>query len=155
MEADVPDVPTKRKCPPLSHPKGPVCNGMIGQCRGKPLFSAVMNARRLALTTLVIVISGTSALPQASASAAAIPRGSWATLASGGDNSHNKSHIILHIGNGKNNRASNTLLSPTINHGLQQISNTNVSGSTNTQAAFCKKKTHVCRISQKLWVDHW
>jgi hypothetical protein len=153
MEADVPDVPTKRKCPPLSHPKGPVRNEMIGQYREKSLVSTVMNARRLALTALVIVISGASALPEASA--AAIPRGPWATLASGGDNSHNKAHTTLSIGNGKHNKISSTVFSPTINHGLQQIANTNVSGSTNTQAAFCKKKTHICRISQKLWIDHW
>jgi hypothetical protein len=119
----------------------------------KIAFSAVVNPQRLTLTALVIVISGASASPQASANAVT-PTQAWATIVTG-DSSHNSGTISDRTGNGKHNKSSATVLSPTINNGVQQVSNTNVSGSTNTQVAFCKKKARICKIHQKLWVDHW
>jgi hypothetical protein len=111
-----------------------------------------MSARRLTLTALVIVISGAGVSP--SASAAAITRGSL--VAGGGDDwTRNDGHVTQRFGNGVNNRSSSTFNSPTINHGLQQVSNTNISGRTTTQVAFCKKKNRVCKISQKLWIHDW
>jgi hypothetical protein len=32
------------------------------------------------------------------------------------------------------------------------VANTNISGQTNTQIAFCRKKHRFCKISQKLWM---
>jgi hypothetical protein len=125
---------------------------MIRHCREKALIGAAINARRLTLTALVIVVSGGSISPQASAKAAAITRSGWGT-GGGSDSTNNNGFINLHVGNGKYNRTSSTVLSPTINHGFQQIANTNVSGQTITQTAFCKKKHRICRISQRLGVS--
>lgn len=71
------------------------------------------------------------------------------------DHHTNDGHIALNTGNGKFNKNYSTVLSPTVNRGLQQVSNTNISGKTTTQVAFCKKKVHVCHISQRLWLPDW
>jgi hypothetical protein len=124
---------------------------MILHCGKSPLVGAVINARRLTLTALVIVISGVLASPQASANALAIHQGSLANAITGDGHG---SHISLRSGNGKFNRNYSTVQSPTVNRGFQQVSNTNVSGTTNTQVAFCRKKHRVCKIYQKLR-SHW
>jgi hypothetical protein len=126
-----------------------VGNEMILHYGKSPLVGAVINARRLTLTVLVIVISGAIASPQVSANALAIRQGSLANVVTG-DGRGNCGHICVRSGNGKFNRNYSTVHSPTINRGLQQVSNTNVSGKTNTQVAFCKKKHRVCKIYQKL-----
>src|SRR3954454_14073144 len=94
-------------------------------------------ARRLMLTATVLAISGTIALPEASACVgAAVPAGD-------GNGIGNKIRVIA--GNGKFNKNYSAVIAPTINKGLQQISNTNVSGSTTTQTAICKRH-RVCKI---------
>jgi hypothetical protein len=122
---------------------------MIRHCGKTPLVGVVINARRLTLTALVIVISGAIASPQASANTPAIRQASWTV--NSGDGHGNFGHICLHTGNGKFNKNFSTVLSPTVNRGFQQVSNTNISGRTNTQVAFCKRKHRFCKISQKLW----
>jgi hypothetical protein len=52
-------------------------------------------------------------------------------------------------GNGRNNRNSISINSPTISRGAQHMDNNNIGGRYYTQAAFCKKKLH-CRISQRI-----
>lgn len=52
-------------------------------------------------------------------------------------------------GNGRHNRNSVSVNSPTINHGIQHVTNTNIGGIANTQASFCKWKFRHCRISQR------
>jgi hypothetical protein len=56
-------------------------------------------------------------------------------------------------GNGKFNKNSLSINSPNFLHGIQNIQNTTVSGTTPTQAAICKKKFRHCRITQRLIVD--
>lgn len=70
------------------------------------------------------------------------------------DHHTNHGRVLMNNGNGKFNRTYATVLSPTVNRGLQQVANTNLSGRTETQVAFCKKKTRVCNIHQRLW-DGW
>ena len=52
-------------------------------------------------------------------------------------------------GNGRHNRNSVSVNGPTFNHGIQHVTNTNVSGNTVTQAGFCKGRFRHCRISQR------
>lgn len=59
-------------------------------------------------------------------------------------------------GNGRHNRINITANSPTINHGIQDVTNTNVDGNTVTQASFCKGRFRHCRFFQ--WSgarSHW
>lgn len=59
-------------------------------------------------------------------------------------------------GNGRHNRINITVNSPTFNHGLQSVANTNVDGNTVTQASFCKGRFRHCRLDQ--WSgarSHW
>jgi hypothetical protein len=106
------------------------------------------NARLPNLATIAVLFGGCSALLSVGANAAALPRHTIVTMAEGanrlpwGDND----------GNGKHNRTSISVNSPTINRGIQHITNITVSGSTNTQASFCRRKFHHCRINQKLVV---
>lgn len=71
------------------------------------------------------------------------------------DHHVNDGRISLANGNGRFNKNYATVLSPTVNRGLQQVANTNVSGRTTTQVAFCKKKTRVCKIHQQLGDPDW
>jgi hypothetical protein len=145
-EVNVPDVQTNEV--PTECPEGQECNKMIRHCGKSPLVGAVINARRLTLTAFVIVISGAIASPQASA--LTIYQGSKAIIVTG-DGGDSYGHISQRNGNGKFNKNYSTVNSPTVNRGLQQVSNTNLSGQTNTQVAFCRKKHRVCKISQRLW----
>lgn len=67
-----------------------------------------------------------------------------------GDGHGKFNHVSIRSGNGKFNKNYSTVLSPTVNRGLQQVSNTNVSGVTNTQVGFCRKRHRYCKISQRL-----
>jgi hypothetical protein len=59
-------------------------------------------------------------------------------------------------GNGRHNRISITVNSPTFNHGIQNVSNTNVDGNTVTQASFCKGRFRHCRLAQRSGArSHW
>jgi hypothetical protein len=71
------------------------------------------------------------------------------------DHHANDGHIVLNTGNGRLNKNYSTVLSPTVNRGLQQVSNTNISGKTTTQVAFCKKRNRICHISQRIWLPDW
>ena len=53
------------------------------------------------------------------------------------------------VGNGRHNRNSINVHSPQFNHGIQHITNTNVGGINNIQAAFCKGRFRHCRFSQR------
>jgi hypothetical protein len=55
------------------------------------------------------------------------------------------------LGNGRNNRNSFIINSPSISHDIQHIRNVNVGGHTVTPAAICKK-TRRCKIIQRLVV---
>jgi hypothetical protein len=81
----------------------------------------------LILLVVVVIVGG-------------VPLRAGAALVSNGDGN----------GNGRYNKNSVSVNSPTYSRGIQHITNTNVSGSTNTQAAFCKKKFRHCRINQRL-----
>jgi hypothetical protein len=55
-----------------------------------------------------------------------------------------------HSGNGKFNRNSFIVYSPSISHDVQHIRNVNVDGNTVTAAAICKKPARRCTIVQRL-----
>jgi hypothetical protein len=122
---------------------------MIRHGRNSPVRGRV---RRPVLAVLVIVMSGAIAPPRADANvnAGTAHRGMWGTLITG-DGQGDDNAVRLRTGNGKFNRNFASVLSPTVNRGLQQIASTNVSGSTNNQVAFCHKKHRVCKIRQRLW----
>ncbi|WP_214410740.1 hypothetical protein [Sphaerisporangium fuscum] len=109
-------------------------------------------ARRLALAVLVAALTGAAASCPAGAEARSAHHG-W-----DGGGHGNRRHIIhkgsvrAHNGNGKYNRTYSTAHSPTDLSGVQQVSNTTVSGNTPTQTAYCRRK-HFCKIRQKVWVS--
>ena len=115
---------------------------------GKSSFvGAVINARRLTLTALVVVISGVIASPQASAGTLAIRQGPM-TVMPGDGHGHFGHHVNIHSGNGKSNKITIEAFSPTINSGSQVVNNTSTGGKVYIQASSCK--WHGCKISQKL-----
>lgn len=59
----------------------------------------------------------------------------------------------FHTGNGRHNRNSVSVNSPSFDRGIQNITNTTAGGNSVAQAAFCKKKVRNCRISQRLKVS--
>lgn len=83
------------------------------------------NMRRFTLFVLTLVVSGIVTPPPAVATG---PTG-W------GDGKHNKNYMAVN--------------SPTNMRGAQQIS-VSISGKTKTQAAYCKRKARICRISQRM-----
>jgi hypothetical protein len=111
---------------------------------------ALRSARLLTLTALVIVIMGAETLPAAGANTAVFAPRSTASMW----HDHGGSNGPVHdsTGNGSHNRNEVSINSPTFNHGIQHITNTNVSGSTSTQASFCKKRFRFCRIHQRMVV---
>lgn len=122
---------------------------------GNPLVAAGM--RRLMPAAFVVVTSGAIAAPHANANtntkAPAIREGVGMTLVAG-DGQGDSNYIKVRAGNGKLNRTYATVLSPTVNRGIQQVSNTNISGTTNDQVAFCHKKHRFCKIRQRIWAPH-
>jgi hypothetical protein len=115
-------------------------------------------AGRLAVSTLApavltIVMTGAGIVSPAGASILATGTGSAVAVpARSSDSGNGNGTVNEHSGNGRHNRNSFSINSPEINHGIQHITNTNVSGSTDTQAAFCKRRLRHCRISQRLVV---
>lgn len=101
------------------------------------------------VAALVCGISGGIMSGQAHASEPETVRG-VPTAAAMGDGHGRYVRVTMRTGNGRFNKTYSTVLSPTVNRGLQQVSNTNVSGKTNTQVGFCRKKHRVCTISQRL-----
>jgi hypothetical protein len=119
-----------------------------------PLIGTVINARRLTLTMLVIAISGAITSPPASANASVVRQESMAFPSNGhdhrGDGNGRTGRINMWGGNGRNNKNDWAVFSPNIIRGPQAMSHTNFGGQTNTQAAFCKRRHRVCKISQWL-----
>ena len=97
----------------------------------RPPSRTVGGAGRVTLILLGVVVT-----------VGGVPPRAGAALVSNGDGN----------GNGRHNKNSITVDSPTSNRGIQHFNNTNVGGSTNTQAAFCKRKFRHCRIAQRLTV---
>ncbi|MGI8331972.1 hypothetical protein ACRYCC_18560 [Actinomadura scrupuli] len=128
-------------------------NEMLLQLDSSPHAGAAVYARRAGFAALVILASGAIASPHAIATEVAHRQDSRAAAITGDDNG-SAGPVSLRSGNGKFNRNNSTVLSPTINRGLQQVSNTNVSGKSITQVAFCKKRHRICKNSQKLWNYH-
>lgn len=120
---------------------------MTRHCGKSSLAGAVVHARRLTLTALVIVLSAAIAAPEASAKPGG-PGARRAVFTGGGQG--NSGRISVRGGNGRANRNFWQVLSPSFNSGPQQVQNVNLSGKTNTQVAFCKRSHRVCRISQRL-----
>lgn len=125
------------------------CARMIRHRRKKQLIRMVVDGRMLALSALVCGISATIAPSQARAEGPAIERSARMGVVTG-DHHGGSNRVAVRSGNGKFNKDNSSVLSPTINRGVQQVSNTNVSGRTITQVAFCWKKRHFCKISQRL-----
>jgi hypothetical protein len=130
---------------------------MIHRRADNRLVSVVLlNARRLTLATLVIMISGAAAAwPSAGANAMASahgvagPRSFW-TIVVPDDHGHNR----FRNGNGRRNMTYSAVNSPTVLRGIQPIS-ISISGKINIQAAHCKKKHRVCKIRQKISSASW
>ena len=57
---------------------------------------------------------------------------------------------VGNLGNGRNNRNSFVVNSPSISHDIQHIRNINVGGNTITPAAMCKRHVRWCKIDQRL-----
>jgi hypothetical protein len=120
---------------------------MIRHYGKSSLVGAVINARRLTLTALVVVISGAIASPQASAGTLAIRQGPMTVMPGDG---HGKfgHHVSIHGGNGKSTKNIMEVFSRTVNSGPQVVDSTNAGGKTYIQISSCK--WHGCKISQKL-----
>jgi hypothetical protein len=136
--------------PALETAKWQVCTVMEGY--GRKCRHTAVSARRLTLVLPLVMVAGVIASPYASAAPASPRTGS---IIGGGDGHGEGNRISVRSGNGRFNRNYSTVLSPTVNRGFQQVSNTNVSGRTLTQVAFCKKRHRVCRISQRLGTSPW
>lgn len=107
----------------------------------------ITDVRRLTLAVLATALIGALASQPASAEAAALRQ---SPLASSSDD---RGTIRAYNGNGKYNKTYSAVNSPTNMRGVQQVSNTTISGSTHTQAALCKKR-HICKIKQKFGFPH-
>jgi hypothetical protein len=110
-----------------------------------PPAGAVITTRRPALALLLVVISGVTASPQASASAVTPRVGTTATSIDDRGPVRN--------GNGVRNKNYSAVRSPTIMRGQQNVS-ISISGRTNTQSALCKRGRHACNISQRIRTSH-
>jgi hypothetical protein len=116
---------------------------------GKSSFvGAVINARRLTLTALVVVISGAIASPQASAGTLAIRQGPMTVMPGDGHRKFDCHVCIMHGGNGEHSKNTMELFGYNINKGPQVVDNTVTGGKTYIQVARCK--WHRCKISQKI-----
>jgi hypothetical protein len=100
--------------------------------------AGALDMGRLALVALAVIVSAALAAPPASAQAVAARR-------PGDDHGP----VNSHNGNGTGNNNYLAFNSPTNLDGLQQVA-VNISTITNTQAAFCKKRTRHCKIVQKI-----
>ncbi len=56
-------------------------------------------------------------------------------------------------GNGRHNRTTISYNSPTINHGIQHVTDTTAGGTTAAQVAFCKRKVRFCKIHEHLIIN--
>lgn len=111
---------------------------MVHYCRSS--WRVDINAWKLTLTTLLVALSGVIASPRADA--VVVYQQAAAVLVTG-DGHGNNNHINVRAGNGKFNKTNSTLFGPTVNRGVQQIANTNVSGKTITKVS-CRKKHRRC-----------
>jgi hypothetical protein len=68
---------------------------------------------------------------------------------------HGSGGPVGDLGNGRNNRNSFVINSPSISHDIQHIRNINVGGNTVTPAAMCKRHVRRCTIIQRFVVDRW
>lgn len=133
---------------PVIRPAMGVCTEMLGRTvshrRGV--------ARGTALGALVFALWAQWSLP-ANAMGARTQNAAAPGLVA--DHHTNNGRVVLRSGNGRFNKNYATVFSPTVNRGLQQVSNTNISGQTPTQVAFCKRRHRICNISQRLWASGW
>lgn len=105
------------------------------------------NARLLTLTALLIVIVGGETSLGAGTDAATLSSRSTATLPyDHGRPGHGG------IGNGWHNKNDVTINSPSLQRGIQNISNGNVGGIHNIQSSFCKRRFRFCHIHQRMKV---
>jgi hypothetical protein len=72
--------------------------------------------------------------------------GGNAGTAHAGGNGHNN-------GNGTHNKTTISYDSPTINHGIQHVTDSNAGGNAVTQNAFCKKRVRLCKIREHLIIN--
>lgn len=68
---------------------------------------------------------------------------------------HGSGGPVGNLGNGRNNRNSFVINSPSFSHDIQHIRNINVGGNTVTPAAMCKRHVRRCTIIQRFAVDRW
>lgn len=85
--------------------------------------------------------------PATGANAAMTPTGGG-----GSGDTHGNTSVISDVGNGKFNKNSFSVSSPSFIHGHQNITNQNIGGQTATQNAMCRKKFRHCRINQRMIV---
>lgn len=116
----------------------------------RPLVRTVVSGRALTLLALVCGISGAILPAPAWAGESVIGPGVRTNVSNGGGHGGDFPAVTVNAGNGILNRTYSTLLSPTVNRGMQQVANTNVSGNTHTQFGFCWRTQRMCRISQAL-----
>jgi hypothetical protein len=109
----------------------------------------VVNGRVLTLAALVCGVSGAISPAPALAGGPAIGRNLRMGVLTGDGHGENV-NVWVNAGNGRDNKIYSSVLSPTVNRGMQQVANTNVSGNTHTQFGFCWKRHRTCNVSQTL-----
>jgi hypothetical protein len=85
--------------------------------------------------------------PATGVSAAMVPAGGSGSGSAQGDSS-----VISRVGNGKFNKNSFSVNSPSLIRGHQNITNQNIGGQTATQNAICRRWFRHCRINQRMIV---
>lgn len=107
-----------------------------------PLIRTARGALAAAATVVAVVLA-----PATDASAAMAPtRGGGAGAANGNSN------VISRVGNGKFNKNSLSVNSPSVIRGNQNITNQNIGGQTATQNSICRRWFRHCRINQRMIV---
>lgn len=108
----------------------------------------VRRVRAPRLAVLLLAVAGAVAGVGPAADASAVPRQVASALQSDGWGT-----FFTNSGNGKFIKNSFSIESPTVQRGIQNISNTAIGGRNPTQAAFCKRKFRHCRIVQRIVDD--
>ncbi len=128
--------------------EGQVCDEMIRRRVGE---THAISGRRIwapALAVTAVAMFGAVAWPHEGANATAIRPAAWVTTIAG-----DRGPIVVRTGNGKcNKNTSVSINSPTIQRGVQQVSNTGESN--NTQSALCRKRGRGCKIFQRIKAFH-
>ncbi|MEV7965352.1 hypothetical protein AB0O34_05135 [Sphaerisporangium sp. NPDC088356] len=103
----------------------------------------------MTLTALVVVIPVVIASPQADASVLATSGNSGATV-----RSDDHGPINLTVGNGNRNKNDLRVVNTTTQHGVQNLSTTNLSGTTRIQNSSCKNRHRACNVYQRQRTSH-